>query len=157
MPRDPRQYEGKHKRPRPAPPRCVAALACALLAPAAAAESYQLHLVSKHADSGDHNEENYGIGYRGDGRSAPVAGYYTNSLFRDSFYAGWNWRLPWRLSATGAVVTGYTGASSKLIGGELLPLPMLHWRPLNAPVTPMVSYVPTDEGGVVLLSINIRR
>lgn len=135
----------------------------------------QIHLASEHSSGCDTcNEANYGFGYIGAGEGTRfVGGYYTNSWFQDSFYAGVNWRLMGSHSISVSVVgiTGYTGttegAEDAMLFGEVLPMPLLHidlgpglkhlnlW-PQRAEITPFVTYAPTQDGGVALLSLNHR-
>lgn len=121
----------------------------------------QFHIESEHASGCETcNESNFGIGYRGDGKLALTGGYYTNSWFRDSFYVGLNYSVNPYLSFTGALVSGYAGTSDGvdniLIAGELLPVPIIHWRILDRKVSPMLSYTPTPDGGVMLFSLDYR-
>lgn len=122
------------------------------------ADSFQIHLESKHANGCETcNEKNYGIGWRGEGQIAPTLGYYENSWFKDSFYAGLSFNVISGVHVTTAVVSGYQGATNTT-NGELLPLVMGHWVILpNSRISPMISYAPTQDGGVTLLSINIKR
>ena len=139
----------------------LALLCVSMLASPVHAGSIQLHLASKHA--GHHpqlNERNWGFGWTGDGAIAPTAGYYTNSWFLDSFYAGVHFRYSSHWSTSFLGVTGYKGTSQQndhmLIGGEIMPMPLLHFIPWpNHRISPMLSYAPTQDGGVVLLSVNI--
>ena len=67
--------------------------------------------VSHHA-KGDYNENNRGIGYEyRKGKFGDSAGYYLNSLSRDSVYAGVSYRLydngTVAAGVMGGIVTGY--------------------------------------------------
>lgn len=147
-----------------------------LLPLVAGAGEWQIHLVSEHAGHKSHlNEENYGLGYVGDGdvlremipacewlRCRGTVGYYTNSWFRDSLYAGVNFPLGGGWSVSGVLVSGYRGVNDQsdryLIGGELLPLPLIHLDLApSRDVSPVLSLAPTRDGGVVLLSIRVER
>lgn len=143
-------------------------LAVVFLIDTARADSFQIHLVSEHASGCDRcNEENWGLGYIGGPGPfgvRPSFGYYTNSWFRDSFYAGGNLPLGRSYSVTAGFVSGYQGTSTKT-SGELLPLVMGHanagpalrrlglW-PLDR-VDPVLTYAPTQDGGVILFSLSI--
>lgn len=130
------------------------ALGLALAALPASADSLQIHLQSDHAGGCETcNERNLGIGWRGKGDIAPIAGYYVNSWGKDSFYGGANFRIIGGISVTMGGVTGY----DNITNGEILPLPMAHWVVLpNSRFSPMFTYAPSTDGGVGLLSINIK-
>ena len=92
------------------------ALAALLLAPVGVAAGQGEHwltsgFVSHHAE-GDYNEDNQGVGYEyRKGQLSYAAGYYRNSLYRDSVYAGIGYRVfdNGTISAgvLGGIVTGY--------------------------------------------------
>lgn len=150
-------------------------IAFSIHAARAAEGNLQLHIASEHSGGCETcNEANWGIGYLGSGPGTRlVAGYYTNSWFRDSFYVGGNWRLfgSNAISVSIVGVTGYRGTSETvdeyLIAGEFMPLPLAHvnlgpalkrmqlW-PGKASVTPAITYAPTQDGGVYLFSLNHR-
>lgn len=132
-----------------------------LLGAPACAGSIQIHLVSQHAgESTKLNQDNYGIGWTGDGDIAPTVGYYTNSWFRDSVYAGFTFRPSRAVSFSLVGVTGYKGTSDSadrfMLDGGIMPMPMLHWLVLpDREISPLLTFAPTQDGGVVLLSINV--
>lgn len=130
------------------------AVGLALVALPVSADSLQIHLQSDHADGCETcNERNLGIGWRGDGRFAPTAGYYKNSWDKDSFYGGMNYRFVGGLSGGLGIVTGYRDITSN---GVFL-MPMVHWEVMpNSQISPMLTWIPTLDGGVGLLSINIK-
>lgn len=125
--------------------------------------STQLHIASEHASGCDTcNERNYGIGFIRDRSIDWVGGYYTNSWFRDSFYIGANFKFIDKVISVSTVgISGYIGTSEKVdkysLFGELMPIPLIHWTVFpNSSVSPMITYAPTTDGGVTLLSINLR-
>lgn len=123
------------------------------------ADSLQIHLASEHSNGcGTCNERNYGIGWTGEGNIRPTFGYYHNSWFRDSFYGGVNFRVSRYFSFSTILVSGYSESldGEYVIGGELLPIPVVHYRVLDKRVSPMLSYVPTPDGGVMLFSVDWR-
>jgi len=134
-------------------------LAAAMLlggSPAALAGSIQLHLHSKHwsAATEKRNEENWGIGWRGDGQWAPMLGYYTNSYFKRSVYAGASFESDPGIYLSVLAVSGYqhTSAGFPSVGAYAV-VPLFSWRMLNdQPVSPMLS----ATVGVFLFSVDVR-
>jgi len=124
-----------------------AALALMLACTPALADSVQLHTVSHHVDNAGANETNTGIGYTASGYSV---GYFRNSQDRGSVYAGRRFRLNSHVSATLGAATGYNTSTG------LLPLASLSVRPFDTRVSPVLTYQPTQNGGVFLLSLDLR-
>ena len=124
------------------------------------AGSVQIHAVSEHSSGCETcNEQNLGLGWRGDGAFAPMAGFYDNSCGKISVYGGANLRVIGGLSLSGVGVSGYDGCISEdaMVGREMLVTPMVHYVPgYRAPVSPMLTWAPNEKGGVVLFSINVR-
>lgn len=112
--------------------------------------SIQLHTASKHSDGCDTcNERNYGFGYVGSTEGLTyTVGYYRNSHFNDSWYAGTTYNFNPYLKATVAGVTGYEE--------DVLPLIFLSYRPLKGDTSPVISLAPTTDGAVVLLSVDFK-
>lgn len=109
-------------------------LLLALLTTQAIADSVVFTVASKHTQ-GKYNEFNPGIGFEKqlNERWTLAGGYYRNSNYQDSFYAGViysRFRLgDVRIGTSLGVVTGY---------GKPLPMvaPMLMWKDLNILIIP---------------------
>lgn len=137
---------------------CIGLLAVLFVVGESKAGSVQIHAVSEHSSGCETcNEQNLGLGWRGDGAFAPMAGFYDNSCGKISVYGGANLRVIGGLSLSGVGVSGYDGCidEDSMIGREMLITPMVHWT-TRAPVGPMLTWAPNEKGGVVLFSINVR-
>lgn len=128
-------------------PRATTIVAAVLLAlsPIAQAGSLQLHTASEHIGEGSFNERNTGLGYSIDDW---VVGFYYNSIERTSVYAGRRIGLEPGLTLTLGAVTGYRKSP--------LPMATISYRILDTRLSPLVTYMPSKSGGVMLLSFDWR-
>lgn len=113
----------------------LVALGAALLAPLASAGTIGLHVASQHFPEKNYNNLNPGMYYRTD--DGWTAGFYRNSLRRDSAYAGYTWKFG-QLDVTTAAVTGYTHKVQPLL------VPSLSLFTYKG-VTPRLAYIPRVE------------
>jgi len=88
------------------------AVALALLAPDAQADTVGLHLASVHVPQRHFNNTNPGLYYRSD--AGWTTGGYRNSLRHTSVYAGYTWEYS-ALGLTAGAVTGYQHAVQALV------------------------------------------
>lgn len=101
-----------------------------------------LHLLSTHFGGGDYNEQNLGLGLRA-GRNAwcAMAGFYKNSLDRNSVYAGAGWTLgrlgPAAIAVNAGAVSGYAESAVPFITPEFV----MEFRGLQV----LVTYLPKFE------------
>jgi hypothetical protein len=116
---------------------CTALLAVAafLLAPWAQAGTIGLHIGSHHMPSKDYNNSNPGMYYRAD--EGWTAGFYRNSLRKDSVYAGYTWKFG-ALDVTTAGVTGYFNKVQPLL------VPSVSLFTYRG-ITPRIAYIPRVE------------
>lgn len=114
--------------------------------PAVMAGNFSLHTVSNHVDCNSCNEQNYGVGYRWDGETAPLVGVFRNSQYNTAVYAGISHHIGNRVYISGGLITGY---ETPVFG-------TISWRMLDKKVSPMLTFLPSRGGGVVLLSIDWR-
>lgn len=118
------------------PLRHLLLAACAALsAPGAMAYTIGLHLGSHHAPAKTYNNTNPGLYIRHpDGWTA---GFYRNSLNKDSVYVGYTWKFG-MLDVTTAGVTGYFDKVQPLLVPSIS---LFTWRG----ITPRVAYIPRVE------------
>lgn len=109
---------------------------------------------SYHFDRHGQNQDNLGIGFehRASERWAAIGGYYKNSLYRDTFYAGGMF-TPWRSGALGfgltlGLATGYTSYPIPLV------VPTLSIEGDRVGVN--LLYMPVVSGGVAGLQFKVR-
>jgi hypothetical protein len=113
----------------------AAVLGLSVAVPCARADTVGLHLASHHFPSKHYNNSNPGIYYRVD--EGWTAGYYRNSLRKDSVYAGYTWKYH-QLDITTALVTGYFHDVQPLL------VPSLSLFTYEG-FTPRVAYIPRVE------------
>lgn len=118
-------------------PICTALFAAAavLLAPCALAGTIGLHIGSHHMPSKNYNNSNPGLYYRTD--EGWTAGFYRNSLRKDSVYAGYTWKFG-ALDVTTAGVTGYFNKVQPLL------VPSVSLFTYRG-ITPRIAYIPRVE------------
>jgi len=132
--------------------RWIILLAFMLASPIALAQnSLILHTFSYHAQRDTrHNEQNFGLSLKLDDCGIVhhcIFGTYDNSQWNQSFYAAKLWRLTkrsndFRIEAGFGPVSGYK---------QVKVLAFLNFD-FVGPFSPMLTYAPTQDGGVVLLS-----
>ena len=120
-------------------PLRLALLAVALASAASTAQAQEhtfgLHLASYHAPEKTYNNLNPGLYWRHpDGWTA---GFYRNSIRRDSLYVGYTWKYG-RLDITTAAVTGYFHTVQPLLVPSVS---LFTWRG----ITPRIAYIPRVE------------
>lgn len=105
--------------------KTIIALAVLAFATAAHADTfltvsdYSYHLNRERAEKKDLNERNLGVGIEQTVSEtvSAVGGYYKNSFYRPSFYAGAQWLPlslgPVRIGAQGGAVTGYSNSAAR--------------------------------------------
>jgi len=90
---------------------CLAGLGIASVAPAASAQTWGIHIASKHVPAKNYNNVNPGVYYRSEENW--TGGIYRNSLRRTSAYAGYTFEYA-RFGVTMGGVTGYDHAVQPL-------------------------------------------
>lgn len=93
------------------------------------------HIGSHHMPAKNYNNSNPGLYYRND--EGWTAGFYRNSLKKDSVYAGYTWKFG-ALDVTTAGVTGYFHKVQPLLVPSVS-LPSVYG------VTPRIAYIPRVE------------
>lgn len=106
----------------------------------ASADSFRIHGVSHHFDSGSWNESNVGVGYRIDGNVINYQlGVYKNSMYSTTVYALADYKV---LLTSGLFLGLATGYKAPVIGGLFVDFPKsgvtLRFIPAVRNVTPAV-------------------
>ncbi|HZE91316.1 MAG TPA: hypothetical protein VE029_06345 [Rhizobacter sp.] len=113
----------------------AAILALSALAASARADTIGLHVASQHFPEKNFNNFNPGLYYRTD--AGWTAGFYRNSLRRESVYGGYTWSYA-GIELTTGLVTGY---QHKV---QVLAVPSLTLFTYKG-VTPRLAYIPRVE------------
>jgi hypothetical protein len=95
-----------------------------------------VHGVSYHS-VGEHNNANYGVGYRTD--DGFVLGVYRNSEWSTSVYAGYDWRIRDWFGVTFAAAVGYKETPVMPIVMPYVSIPIAGPVRFNVAVGPTVS------------------
>lgn len=113
----------------------LAAASCAQAQTQTPTHTFGLHLGSHHMPAKKYNNKNPGLYYRhADGWTA---GFYRNSLRRDSIYVGYTWKYG-ILDVTTAGVSGYFHKVQPLL------VPSISLGTWHG-ITPRVAYIPRVE------------
>ena len=123
--------------------------------PLVKADAIQINLASKHLTYGhyDYSEFNPGVTVSknltalNEGKGYIMAGYYLNSVKRNSFFTGVGWREDWFGMEFG-LITGYNMCVAPMVS------PYFQYSVFKANVIPIVSHKALFDGVALGFSLN---